>query len=280
MAVEAAGTVVDAATAEFVDPTIRGTVEVVDLATLRELAPAPFDRHRLRTPGAIGRNDVHWDLDLGVLPHPDEPASKKRMHVVHRDVAGTVDGYAVYEPTEDSWIHNRPTVKLGVSQLITTTPDAEADLWRYLCAIDWVAEVTAGVRAVDEDIRHLFVDGRVARQVERSDHMWVRLLDVPTALASRRYEAPLSIVVDVRDDIFGDAHYRIDGDASGASCVRTEDAADVTVGIDVLGALYLGGQPLHPYVLAGRVVEHREGAADDLDRGMRTLRAPWATTGF
>lgn len=280
MAVEAAATVVDAATAEFRDPTVQGTLELVDLPTLRELAPPVFDRHRLRTPGAIHRGPIHWDHLLDVIPHPDEPPSKKRMHVVHRDQSGEVDGYTVYEPRDDSWVHNRPTVKVSVSHLIAATTEAEADFWKYLCAIDWVAEVSAGVRAVDEDIRHLFVNGRVARQVDRSDHMWVRLLDVPTALSARRYEAPVSVVLAVRDDILGDGRYRLVGDANGAMCTPTEAEPDISLGVDVLGALYLGGASLRPYVLAGRVEEHTTGSVGALDRGMRTARAPWATTSF
>ena len=279
MAIEAAGTVVDAATAEFRDPVMRGMVEIVDLPTLRRLAPAVFDTHRLRTPGAITRGDLMWDIRTGVIARPHEDPPKNRARVVHRDAAGTVDGYVVYETTEE-WVHNRPQIKASVLELITATDEAYVDLWRYLCAIDWVTEVTAHVRAVDEDLRQLFVNGRVARQTDRSDHMWVRLLDVPGALAARRYEVPVSIVLDVRDDLFGDGRYRLEGDATGASCTATDEPADVALEIDVLGAAYLGGAPLTPYVIAGRVDERSPGAVARLDRGMRTARAPWATTGF
>src|SRR4029079_2892749 len=58
LAVEAAATVVDAETAEFRDPAFRGSIEIVDLPTLREVAPPVFDRHRERTPGAITRGDM------------------------------------------------------------------------------------------------------------------------------------------------------------------------------------------------------------------------------
>jgi predicted acetyltransferase len=164
--------------------------------------------------------------------------------------------------------------------MITTNDDAEVDLWRYLCAIDWVSEIQAHSRAVDEDVRQLFVDGRVARQAHRSDRMWVRLIDVPAALAARRYEVPLSLVLDVRDDFFGDGRYRVEGDHGSATCVPTDDPADVALDVEVLGAAYLGGSPLHPYVAAGRIEELTPGAVAALDRGMRTARAPWATTGF
>jgi predicted acetyltransferase len=185
----------------------------------------------------------------------------------------------VYETSGD-WVHNRPKLKVDVLEMVAINDDATVDLWRYLCAIDWVSEIQAHARAVDEDIRQLFVDGRVARQAHRNDRMWVRLLDVSAALAARRYEVPVSIVLDVRDDFFGGGRFRLEGDIDGATCDPTEEAADVAINVDVLGAAYLGGAPLRPYVIAGSLDEHTDGAVARLDRAMRTARAPWATTGF
>lgn len=110
--------------------------------------------------------------------------------------------------------------------------------------------------------------------------MWVRVLDVPAALEARRYEAPISIVLEVRDDIFRGGRFRLDGDANGATCSACAELPDVVLDVEVLGATYLGGAPLHPYVVAGRVDEVTAGAVATLDRGLRTARAPWATTGF
>jgi predicted acetyltransferase len=279
MAVEAAATIVDASTAQFLDPVLRGTVEVVDLATLREVAEEPFDRHRETCPGSITREPVMWDLTLGITPRPGQDQPKSRVRAVHRDEHGRVDGYVVYD-ADDQWVHNQPRVKLNVHELIAADTTAYVDLWRYLCAIDWVAEVHAHVRPVDEDIRHLLVNGRAARQADRSDHMWCRLLDVPAALAARRYEVPVSLVLEVRDDLFGGGRYRLDGDAASASCTPTDDPVDVAVGVDVLGAAYLGGSPLAPYVNAGRIDEVTRGSVSRLDQAMRTARAPWAPTGF
>jgi len=279
MAVEAAATIVDTRAAVFLDPTIRGTTEVVDLATLRELAPQPFDRQRLTCPGAISREDVMWDLRLGVLPWPGQDPPKSRVRVVHRDESGTIDGYAVYDAS-DKWVHNQPQVTLDVQELIATNPAAYTDLWRYLCAIDWVTDVRANVRPVDEDLRHLFVNGRVARQADRSDHMWCRLLDVPAALAARRYEVPVALVLEVSDDMFGGGRFRLEGDAASATCTPTDAPADVALGVDVLGAAYLGGARLAPYADSGRITEMTPGSVAALDQAMRTANAPWATTGF
>ena len=279
MAIEAARTIVDASAAVWRDPVMHGSVEIVDLPALRALAPPVFDDHRLQTPGAISRGDLMWDILTGVMPRPHEDPPKTRVRVIRRDPSGTVDGYAVYE-TQEEWVHNRPQVKLRVLELLTANDEAYLDLWRYLCSVDWVTEIDAQMRPVDEDLRQVFVNGRVARQADRSDHMWVRLLDPPAALSARRYEVPVSVVVDVRDDLFGDSRFRLEGDAGGATCVPTDEPADVALGVDVLGAAYLGGASLRPYVIAGRIDERTPGSVAHLDRGLRTARAPWGTTGF
>ncbi len=77
---------------------------------------------------------------------------------MHRDRANGIDGYVVYESNE-TWIHNRPSVKLEVLELIATNHGAYRDLWRFLCEIDGVSEINGHVRPVDEDLRPLFVDG-------------------------------------------------------------------------------------------------------------------------
>jgi hypothetical protein len=84
----------------------------------------------------------------------------------------------------------------------------------------------------------------------------------------------------VQDDIFGGGTYRLEGDADDATCASTDEPADVALNVDVLGAAYLGGSPLAPFVAASRVTELTPGSVAALDRGMRTAHAPWATTGF
>jgi predicted acetyltransferase len=280
MAVEAAGTVLDAAAARFVEPPSAGSIELVDAATLRAEAPAVFDEHRLTCPGAISRSDDVWDVFTDVVRRPGDDPPKNRVRALHRDSSGKVDGYVVYDP-DDKWEHNRPRVALSAEQLLSTNDDAYRDLWFYLSQVDWVHEVTAGVRAVDEPLAHLLVDGRATRQIDRSDHMWVRLLDVAAALAARTYANPISVVVEV-DDAFGDAggRYALDGDVDGATCNPTDAMPDLRLGLDVLGATYLGGTRLWPFAVAGRVEELTAGSFVALDRALQTLRAPWATTNF
>ncbi len=45
-----------------------------------------------------------------------------------------------------------------------------------------MTKVVANVRPVGEPLRYLLDDGRAAVRRDRSDHMWLRILDIPRAL--------------------------------------------------------------------------------------------------
>jgi predicted acetyltransferase len=234
MATEAAATVLDAQAAVFREPALSGTVELVDPSQLCELAPAVFDRHRVTSPGAIGRVESLWPVHTDVETREGMEPPKNRTRVVHLDRSGEIDGYAVYDP-KDKWEHNRPQVTLEVSELVAATPAAWLDLWRFLAAVDWVSEVRASVRPVDEDLRPHLVDGRVEHQEDRSDHMWVRLLDVAGALSARRYEVPVRTVLEVHDQYLErGGRFLLDGSTEGAECTPTDREPDVSIDIDVL----------------------------------------------
>lgn len=280
VAVDAVRTVLDARTARFLDDR-RGAIELVDAATLRAIAPAVFDAHRLTCPGAITRGDKWWDEIVGLAPRPGDEPSKKRVFAVHRDDSGEPDGYLMYTPEESPWVDNRPVVSVNVSELITTTAAAYRDLWRFLTEIDWVAKVEGHVRPVDEPLRHFLVDGRAATLHDRSDHMWVRVLDVPAALSARRYTTADQLVLEVVDDSLGrGGRFALDGGPDGASCTPTTTEPDVVLPATAVGSTYLGGSALARIALAGGVEEHTPGAIARYDAMFLTPTAPWATTGF
>ncbi len=127
MATEASSTVLDARAARFSAPVDRadpGTLELVDPADLRAMAPAVFDEHRRSVAGPIDRLDLTWDLTLGLRSRPRDPHPiGGRVGVVHRTAAGAVDGYALYRASEE-WVDNRPDgVKIEVDEAPHRRPD-------------------------------------------------------------------------------------------------------------------------------------------------------------
>ena len=161
------------------------------------------------------------------------------------------------------------------------TPAAEARLWRFLAEIVLTTTVKAQDRPVDDRLPWLLDNARAARPMVRTDFLWVRLLDVPSSLATRSYAATGRVVLEVVDPL-GLAGGRFDLDVSpdGAACEPTAEPADVTVPVQALGAAYLGGARLTTLHAAGWLDEHAPGAVDAADAMFAGRIAPWCNTWF
>ncbi len=69
------------------------------------------------------------------------------------------DGYAVYKVKHD-WAHGMPRNELKLQQLIATTPDATAALWRFVLDVDLIATVKAWDRPLDEELLWIAAEPR------------------------------------------------------------------------------------------------------------------------
>jgi predicted acetyltransferase len=114
------------------------------------------------------------------------------------------------------------------------------------------------------------------------DGLYLRLVDVDRALAARTYAAPIDVVFEVVDGFcpWNAGRWRLAGDEKGATCVRTDSAADLTVDVRELGSVYLGGPTLRALQTAGQVVEHTVGAVAAASRAFASDLRPWLSTGF
>ena len=151
-----------------------------------------------------------------------------------------------------------------------------------LTSIDLMATVDAEELSVDEPLPWLLVDERAARQVARADFQWSRLLDPAAALSARTYESAGAVTVEVLDPAHWAAGtFTLEADAAGTgACERSSRSPEVTLPVDVLSSLWLGGGDLYAAAVAGRAAEHAPGALARLARLLRTTRAPWTPTWF
>jgi predicted acetyltransferase len=257
-----------------------GTVEFVDNGTARALAPQVFERHRLASPGEIGRTDRSWDLDFGILRFPSRPEPRPGFNAAARGPDGVLLGVARYT-YEDRWTDRLPDGTVEVTALLTVDPAGDALLWDHLIALDMASTVRATDRPADDVLPWLLTDARQAKASNRADFLWVRPLDVPALLAARTYSAPATVVLEVLDPAgFAGGRFALDADADGATCTRTTASADLTLGVGVLGSVSLGGYGLRALAAAGLVDEHTPDAIRRADRMFRADRAPWCTTWF
>jgi len=160
------------------------------------------------------------------------------------------------------------------------TPDAYRAVWGLLLDFDLTKRVVAARRPVDEPLRWMLTNPRALKLTRTRDNLWLRILDVPAALEARTYAATDSLVVEVADELYGGGQWRLDAAPDGASCTATSGTADLSLSVNELGSLYLGGVRASELAYAGRIGEHTRGAVSRLDALLRSDRAPHNAVGF
>jgi predicted acetyltransferase len=262
-----------------VTPPRTGSVELVEAADLRRLAPPVYDRFRLSCAGALSREPVRWDVDLGLADRPGR-SRWDGWCLLRRNPAGEVDGYLRYHVV-GGWDGRKSRAELHVDELVAITPAAYADLWRYCLEIDLVVTVHAPDRAPDEPLPWLLADARAVRPVERTDFLWLRLLDVPAALSARGYARASRLVLQVTDPAgYAAGRFALDAGPDGAACRPTTESPDLTLPATALAAVFLGGFRLHTLAAAGQVDEHEPGALAAADLLFLADHTPWCMVWF
>ena len=257
-------------------PDVSGRVHHVTPEQLRHDGHAIVERTFRATPGDIATpEDSHlWLRRIG-LGIGDDESSKKLRLVRFDDEHGTPQGFAAFRLEEDTADFAAHT--LVVDTLVAATPEAYAGLWRFVLEMDLVSTVKAHLRPVDEPLRWLVDDFRAVRLDER-DHLWLRVLDVPSALSARSYSVVDRLVLRVDDPLgHADGTFEVTTDDSGeCSVVVSPDAPDATMTVNALGSLLLGGVPARTLVATGAVT----GDAERLDRLFHSPVEPFLSTWF
>ncbi|WP_369246582.1 GNAT family N-acetyltransferase [Streptomyces sp. R41] len=247
-------------------------------AEVLDACEAVYARLVPRRPGMLARQPG-WER-LQVLDPESERDGASPLQCVLAERDGEVVGYARFrvKPEWGPSGHNGSVILIDLEGL---DPAARAALWRFLFDLDLTSTLRTRARPVDEDVQHLVSDIRRCN-LRMKDSLHVRLVDVGAALEARTYQAPVDVVFEVEDAFcpWNEGRWRLTGDAKGASCVRTEDAADLALTVRELGAAYLGGVSLASLAAAGRVRELRQGALTEASVAFSSVVAPWLPHGF
>ena len=258
-----------------------GRLVLIDTAEAVKVLPDLHERCRRQQPGDNSRSQTMWewwfaDLDL----EHDREGAGPLYYVLHESASGEPDGYAIYRvKLGDDGLSNN---QLRLDSLRGLDPTTEAALWRYVLDIDLVSSVRADKRPVDDALGWMLRDPRRLHTTGLWDMLWCRLVDVPTALAARRYQQDGELVFDVTDAFcpWNEGRLRLAGGPAGAECAAGSGDADLAVSATDLGATYLGGVSFSTLARAGRVTELQPGALARADAMFASTPAPWTTTGF
>jgi predicted acetyltransferase len=273
------------------DPALR--LRLADPPAARTELAKVFDTVLPTRPGFFARTDAWWDRALNDPPEDRGGRSPLRC-VIAEDNSGP-RGYALYSGI-GRWDSSTglPDGNLVIRELIAADPVANAALWADQLSRDLVAEIEAELRPADDPVLFQLADFRRARS-RVSDGVWVRIIDVPSALTARSYSCAFDVVLEITDELLpgnaGRWRLRADGLSAsagapgvtrggGVSCERTTDPADISLGISELGAAYLGGTRLGALAAAGLVTELREGTLRSLSAAMSWDPSPWCPTIF
>ncbi|MDQ2688758.1 MAG: GNAT family N-acetyltransferase [Chloroflexota bacterium] len=255
-----------------------GTIRFVEPDEGKRLFPPVYEAVRGGRPGFFDRSDTYWDTEFFPDPEHWRHGASAAFHVVH-EVAGEADGYARYRIRED-W-SGTPNSSVIVNELIATNPAAHLDLWRYLLDIDLMGKIEAWNIPPDDPLVLTVAEPR-RMNLTLGDALWLRVVDVSSALAGRRYRSDGSLVLEISDEFcpWNDGRWRLTVEGGVPFVEPSTDAADLTCDITDLGAAYLGAFGFTQLADAGRVGEAQPGALRRAEDLFRTDRAPWCPRVF
>ena len=244
----------------------QGRTRFVDPEQMRQVFSEVSRRANAGRPGMVPLSEHRWDARLWDLEFT-RGGSSRFFHIVYED-NGAVDGYVTYRIRGDTLI---------VRELMAATHAAYASLWRYCFDVDLRTQTVVRDRPVDDPLPWMLADPRRMRRSLR-DGVWLRLVDVQTALATRSYQASGSLVIDVKDATcpWNQGRYALEAGPEGAHIRRTTAEPDITLSASDLATCYLGTASVSSLWRTGRVEVRAEGAPALADRMFSTPVRPWS----
>jgi predicted acetyltransferase len=266
---------------QFLRPVaFQGRLRLLEPEETVKIVPPLYDRYRRGQPGELSRPRTWWEV-YARDPEWMRQGASRHYDVVYESEPGRVDGWVSYR-VENRWGGGLAANVIKVRMLVGLTTEAEAALWRYVLDLDLAGTVQLHGRPVDDPIRWRLADPRRLRVTDLGDHLWVRLLDLPGALAARRYAVADALVLEVTDPLRprNQGRFRLEGGPDGAACQPSRAEADLALDVADLGAAYLGGASLATLARADRVAELTPGALLRADRMFAADPPPVCTTHF
>ncbi|MBB4683593.1 GNAT family N-acetyltransferase [Amycolatopsis jiangsuensis] len=243
-----------------------GEVRVHDLDEAVSRWPELYTASEPGRPGVMTRSAAFWaGHENGV-----RRMSKLIRTAVHCGPEGD-DGHLVYHVDRESG-------KVHVVAFHYANAEAFAGLWRFLLSVDLVDEIALLARPLDEPAALLFSDPRTVKSEGAEDETWLRLVDVPAALAARSYPPVAPVVLEVHDRALpaNNGRYLVGQGTVG----RTDEKPALRLETDALATLYLGTWRASALAAAGRIEVLDPAAPAAADLLFSTPESPWCGSFF
>ncbi|MEX0796142.1 MAG: GNAT family N-acetyltransferase [Acidimicrobiia bacterium] len=235
-------------------------VRLIDTDEAEALVPPFHDRFRVGQPGMFRRSPEWWQARIFTdFPSRRGGFTAKRWAVIDGDDG--IGGYARYRTKSGPGEDGHSGTEMVITDLFASTPESWASLWSFLLNHDLVAKFTAQLRSPDDPIFDLLAGPRRA-QTEVDDGLWVRVMDVPAALTSRRYQGDFAGVLEIHDPMgLAGGKFRLEASEEGSECQPSDVDPDIVMDIEDLGAVYMGNGGFRRLARAGRLSGHESQLA-------------------
>ena len=247
-----------------------GRLEFVAPVDIMNKLPEVSRRGTQGRPAVFQRAMHHWE-DAANDPIHSQGGSGGVFYVAYVE-DGRIDGYASYRT-------QRPTVT--VNELVATTREASAALWRFCFDLDLYERTEAARRPTDDPLPWMLADPRRLQRSAR-DGLWVRVVDVRAALEQRGYATSDRLVLEIRDDFcdWNQGCWSLEMSSEGGVARSVTGGADLSIDVSALASVYLGAASFDTLQQAGLVDEATSGAVQRADRAFAVALKPWTPYNF
>ncbi|HZJ02990.1 MAG TPA: GNAT family N-acetyltransferase [Thermoleophilia bacterium] len=261
-------------------PVAEYRVDLLSLDQARARLPDAWERLRLERVGELSRPDWVWADWFFELEQDASRANAALFIAACSSHGERIEGFTAYY-LDENWERGYPEHTLQVREVVGSPP-ARSRLWSYLLQLDLVGTLAVQTAPLDEPLRWMLRDPRRLRTKSTADGLYVRLFDVPKALAQRAYRGEGRIVLEVEDPLLPEVGglFELLVENGEAECRRTSSEPDLRLSAEALGAVYLGGVSFSVLAQAGRIRELRAQALARADSLFLWSPAPWCATVF
>ena len=254
-------------------------VRILEDAERDQLLPEVYERHRRTQPGQMARTPGFWRFWLLDRERFRKGEPGDRFAAAYDDALGVPQGYVTYRlRAGDPRV--QPVDTLVIEDLIAVNDEARHALWDFCLAFEQAQRVMAHNLPVDEPLLWMLRDPRRLRVTRVRDFLWLRLVDVATALGARSYGGVGELVLELADPLLPEntGRFLLKAEGADGSCGATRRQPELALEVADLGAVYLGDSSFLALARAGRVRELAAGAVARADALFGSRPAPWTVS--
>ena len=247
-----------------------GRVSFVDPADIVNNLPEVFQRATVDRPGVFQKPVHQWERDAHAPEHLE--GGQGGLFYIAYEEDGRIDGYAIYRIVGTN---------LCVNELMAVTSEANTALWRFCFDVDRMSTTEALRRPVDDALPWILADPRRLQRSTR-DGVWVRVIDVTSALNIRRYMRNDQLVLDVKDDLcpWNSGKFKLESSPEGGNCKASVSTPDLLIDVSNLASVYMGAVSFSTLAMAGLAHEMTPGALLRADLMFAVQHPPWTPCNF